>query len=187
MATKKIVYFTAGAVATAPEKADIAALNALTIPGYQVQVSNAAVPAGLGKDALGDDVLEACDFVAGTIPSDYAEVDVIDPSSPPAPALPSDQAVVADGGAIAVTNSAGAAIGSATAVVANNAITRAALPAPIAAVANAGAVTVQNSAGAAVPGTHPATVAAGVLSNVRLAATIAPVAAGVPTFTYTAP
>lgn len=48
----------------------------------------------------------------------------------------------------------------------------AALPATQVVVSNAQAITMQNSAGTAIPGTHPATVAGGVLTNVKLASTV---------------
>lgn len=176
--TQKIIYFTASAVASEQELADIAALNTMAEPPYLVQVSNASIPAGLGKDGSGADITEACDFVAGTIPAAYSGVAEFDIDNPPAPELPADQAVVSNGGTVPVTNSAGAAIGNATATVAANAVSRVALPATIAAISNGGTVTVQNSAGAAVAGSHASTVANGALSYIRLAATIAPVAAG---------
>lgn len=97
MATKKIIYFTVGPAVTAGEAADIAALNALTEPAYSVQVSNGAVPPNLGKNSEGGNVIEACDFVAGTIPDDYDGVDTIDPDAPPAPDVGDDRAVVSNG------------------------------------------------------------------------------------------
>lgn len=130
--TQKVIYFTGTQTATTAEKAAIAALNALTEKPYEVLVFNSQQSPNYGAGP--DDA----DFVAGTIPTQYEDVPVIDPANPPAPELPATETVVSNGQAI----------------------------------------TVQNSAGAAVAGTHNATVAANTLSNVKLAATIAPVAAG---------
>ena len=65
MATQKIIYFTAGAVPTFGEIADIAALNALCEPAYSVNVSNGSVLPNLGASG-GEPIIEECDFVAGT-------------------------------------------------------------------------------------------------------------------------
>jgi len=97
MATKKIIYFTAGSVVTSAEKADIAALNALAVPAYSVQVSNGSVPAGLGKTSDGGPVLETCDYVAGSAPAEYSDLPTFDPDDPPAPDVGASRAVVADG------------------------------------------------------------------------------------------
>lgn len=113
MATKKIIYFTAGASVTAEEKADIDALNALTVPAYSLKVANSAVLPNLGMMPNQDPdpepeapenvpVLMACDLVAGTIPDEYAGKDEIDPDAPPAPDVGEDRAVVADGQVITV-------------------------------------------------------------------------------------
>ena len=95
-----------------------------------------------------------------------------DPSPPT-----SSQAVINNGDTIPVQNSAGAAIGSATATVSGGALTSARLPATIAGVANGGTAPVQNSAGAAI-GTGTIAVAAGVVSSVRTPATVAGVSNG---------
>lgn len=88
---KKIIYFTAGSNATGQENVDIATLNALAAAPYQVNVSRADVPSGLGS-------IEACDFVAGTIPSAYSAKAVFDVSEPPRPDnMQSTQGVVSDG------------------------------------------------------------------------------------------
>lgn len=63
--TKKILFFTAGTVATVAEQAQIDALNALNAPGFTVGVRNAAQNASFGSG------IESCDFVAGTIPTAY--------------------------------------------------------------------------------------------------------------------
>jgi len=62
---KKILFFVAGKVPTADEAAQIAALNALTSPGYSVGVRNAA------ENALYGSGIEPCDLVAGSIPTAY--------------------------------------------------------------------------------------------------------------------
>lgn len=63
--TKKILFFTAGTKATTAEQAQIDALNALNAPGFTVGVRNSAENASFGSG------IEACDFVAGTIPTAY--------------------------------------------------------------------------------------------------------------------
>lgn len=92
--------------------------------------------------------------------------------------LPATSAILANGATVAVRNSAGADSHNGTAVVAASAVTGVNLGATVAMVDNADAVTVQNSAGTAVAGSHAAAVSAGVLSNVKLAPTIAPVVNG---------
>lgn len=116
--------------------------------------------------------------------------------------LPATNAVVANAGTIPVQNSAGAAIGTGTLTVANNNPTNIRLPATIAGVAS-GSQNITDAAGKASTATR--TVSAGAITTTILAAadcivkngntftaadggtiTVA-VAAGVPTFTYTAP
>lgn len=63
MATKKILYFQADAAPTVAELADIADLNAMALPAYDVQVRNAAITHHE----------EASDLVAGTIPTAYED------------------------------------------------------------------------------------------------------------------
>lgn len=63
MATKKIIYFLAGYAPTAAETADIADLNAMASPAYEVVVRNAAITHNE----------EASDLVAGTIPTAYED------------------------------------------------------------------------------------------------------------------
>ncbi len=101
MATKKVVYFTAGINATAGELADIAKLNAAAEPQYEVLVANGAANAEYGET---DRIIPA-DFVAGTIPDVY-RVDgdpledpvypEIDPDAIPNQALTATQAIVND-------------------------------------------------------------------------------------------
>ena len=92
MATKKVVYFTAGINATSGELADIAKLNAAAVPQYEVLVANGAANAECGET----DRIIPTDFVAGTVPSVYSEVDVIDPDAIPNQALTATQAIVED-------------------------------------------------------------------------------------------
>ena len=75
--TQKIIYFTAGDVPTTEEKAEITALNAFA-SAYSVTVSNGSVAPNLGLDSEGDPILDACDLVAGTVPTIYEDLPVID-------------------------------------------------------------------------------------------------------------
>ena len=75
--TQKIIYFTAGFTATEEERAEIAALNDF-VTAYSLTVSNGSVAPNLGNDAGGDPILDACDFVAGTVPTIYNAIPVLD-------------------------------------------------------------------------------------------------------------
>lgn len=107
MATKKVVYFTAGINATSGELADIAKLNAAAEPQYEVLVANGAANAEYGET---DRIIPA-NFVAGTIPDVY-RVDgdpledpvypEIDPDAIPNQALTATQAIVNDAEALTV-------------------------------------------------------------------------------------
>jgi len=90
----KIIYFTAGAVATGPELAAIAALNAVAEAPYEIAVRRGD---GVGSMSYGAGV-EPADYVAGTPPAPYnSGYPVFDPANPPAPpTLPATQAVVAN-------------------------------------------------------------------------------------------
>lgn len=108
---EKVVYFTAGPVPTAGELADIAALNAVSLPQYETLVVNGAANSEYGAGRL-----TPCDFVAGTIPEAYDEVAEIDPDAIPNTALTATQAIVNDedefevtGGIVTVTVVAGVA------------------------------------------------------------------------------
>lgn len=92
--------------------------------------------------------------------------------------IPSTSAIVANGATVSVRNSAGVAAHSGTAVVTTGTLTGINLPATTAMVDASAVVTVKNSAGTTVTGSHTATVAAGVLSDVKLASTIAAIASG---------
>lgn len=99
MATKKVIYFTAGINATAGELADIAKLNAAAEPQYEVIVANGAANAKYGETNR----LIPSDFVAGSIPGIYGEIDEIDPDNIPNQALTDVQTIVNDGDTLAVT------------------------------------------------------------------------------------
>jgi len=113
MATKKVVYFTAGINATSGELADIAKLNAAAEARYEVLVVNGAANAEYGET----DRIIPSDYVAGTVPSAYSEVDVIDPDSIPNQALTPTEAIVQAGTPIDITG------GTVTFTVEDNVIT----------------------------------------------------------------
>ncbi len=127
MATKKVVYFTAGINATSGELADIAKLNAAAEPQYEVLVANGAANAEYGET---DRIIPA-DFVAGTIPDVY-RVDgdpledpvypEIDPDAIPNQALTATQAIVNDAEALTVPVT-GTYTTTATVSVANGVVT----------------------------------------------------------------
>lgn len=127
MATKKVVYFTAGINATAGELADIAKLNAAAEPQYEVLVANGAANAEYGET---DRIIPA-DFIAGTIPDVY-RVDgdpledpvypEIDPDAIPNQALTATQAIVNDAEALTVPVT-GTYTTTATVSVANGVVT----------------------------------------------------------------
>jgi len=127
MATKKVVYFTAGINATSGELADIAKLNAVAVPQYEVLVANGAANAEYGET---DRIIPA-DFIAGTI-TDVYRVDgdpekdpvypEIDPDVIPNQALMATQAIVNDAEALAVPVT-GTYTTTATVSVANGVVT----------------------------------------------------------------
>ncbi|ANH51107.1 hypothetical protein FDH02_gp31 [Pseudomonas phage VSW-3] len=89
------------------------------------------------------------------------------------------EAIVANGATVTVTDSSNAPSVSAAVTVANSAITKIALSAATDAIVQSGTnVVVRNSANTPVAGNHPITVAAGEVTMVKLAATIAPVSTG---------
>jgi hypothetical protein len=89
MATKKIIFFTAGIEPTGPEATAIAKLQARTTPDYSLVIRN-RLQSGVGES------VEACDFVAGTVPAsgDYDEIDVIDEDAMPPQNLLATEAIV---------------------------------------------------------------------------------------------
>lgn len=98
MATKKVIFFTAGTTATAGEIADIAKLNAAAEAQYEVIVANGAANAQYGDT----DRIIPSDFVAGTVPTKYNAVNVIDPDAIPNQALTPTQVIVNDAQALTV-------------------------------------------------------------------------------------
>jgi hypothetical protein len=158
---EKIIYFLAGPTATNDELADIAALNAAAAPAYSVHVFNSAQSPNYGAGP------QDADYVAGTIPDAYSEVDEIDVD-----ALPFGTISTAS---VTVQNSAGSKIVTGTASVTDGAVDHVALAATEAIVSDTGTVSVKNSAGSkTVSGT--ATVASGVISGVALPASEAIIA-----------
>lgn len=97
MATKKIIFFTAGIEPSGGETTAINKLLARTAADYEVVIRNAEA-SGRGE------MVEECDYVAGTLPAsgDYDEIDVIDEDAIPAVNLLATEAVVADGQALVV-------------------------------------------------------------------------------------
>jgi len=122
MATKKVVYFTAGITAgitaTAGELVDIAKLNAAAEPQYEVLVANGAANAEYGET----DRIIPSDYVAGSAPAEYSAVDVIDPDAIPNQALTETQAIVSDAEALTVPVT-GTYTTTATVSVANGVVT----------------------------------------------------------------
>lgn len=106
MATKTVVFFTAGINPTTNEKTAIGKLNAAAEPAYKVLVVNGAANAKYGET----DRLIPTDFAAGTIPTIYNAVPVLDPNA-------LGGVTVTNGQTVAVRNSAGANSHNATAVV----------------------------------------------------------------------
>lgn len=84
--------------------------------------------------------------------------------------LPATQAIVTTGNTLPVKNSAGTVTKNGTATVAANAVTGVALPATSAIVDNGASAVLRTSGGLATGSTVTATVAGGLLSNVRLSA-----------------
>jgi len=124
MATQKVLYFTAGPVATAGELADIAALNAAALPAYEIGVRSGDTARVKGE--YGEGRLEPATYIAGTPPAAYTNAEdedenpiytVLDPDNLPAPPLPDDQAVVTDEDTLEVTQ------GTVTFSVAGNVLT----------------------------------------------------------------
>ncbi len=119
---QRIVYFTAGTTPTSGELADIAKLNAAAEAAYEVTVANGAANAKYGET----DRLIPCDLVAGTVPTEYNAIDVIDPDAIPARGLSDTQAVVENGEALTVPVT-GTYTDTATVTVVDGAVTAIAL------------------------------------------------------------
>lgn len=90
MATKRILFFTAGITPTSGELAAIAKLNAAADKPYEVTVMNGAANTKYGETNR----LVPCDFVAGTVPTIYNAKTVVNPDAIPVQNLPATQAVV---------------------------------------------------------------------------------------------
>lgn len=88
-------------------------------------------------------------------------------------ALPSTQVVVSDTQASVVTDNSGGPSVAMTLIVTASALVRATMTSATDCIVQSGnATSMQNSAGTAIPGTHPATVAGGTVTHVKLAATV---------------
>lgn len=112
--TAKVIYFTAGAIATSGELADIAKLNVAAVAPLEVVVRRGD---GVGSQEYGAGE-EAADYVAGTPPAPYnVALDYPAALGPLGAALGPLQAVVTNGQEIAVTG------GTATITVVNGEIT----------------------------------------------------------------
>ena len=93
MATKKVLFFTAGPVPTSGELAAITKLNTAAEKPYEVTVMNGSADTKYGETNR----LAPCDFVAGTVPTIYNAKTVIDPDAIPVQNLPNTQAIVTNG------------------------------------------------------------------------------------------
>jgi len=161
MATQNVIYFIAGTKPTTEEAVEIALLNDATEAPYSVHVYNQANQSTPIRDA---------DYVAGTVPTEYAAYPVIDPESIPLAPIPEDQAIVSDAGTQSVTNSAGADGHTATYTVVDSEVTALKFASTVAVLDNADTVNVENSAGN-LDSTGTVAIASGVVTNVRLAST----------------
>lgn len=94
--TAKVLYFIAGVAPTVGEAADIASLEAVARP-YDIQIRSL-----IGSPLYGDKI-EASDFVAGTVPDEYEEVDVLDPDALPEIGVEANQIVLTDGDDLDIT------------------------------------------------------------------------------------
>lgn len=161
MATKQVLFFTAGVTATGPELTAIGKLNAAAEAQYAVIVMNAAANTKYGETNR----LVPCDYVAGSVPGIYSAKTTIDPDAIPMPALPATSAIVSNGGSVTVKNSAGGISKTGTATVAANAVTDVKLAATSTIVDNAQVIPVTGG------GTITLTVAGGLITG---AAYVAP-------------
>lgn len=121
--TQKVLFFTAGVTATVDELAEIAKLNALAVPAYEIGVRSSIASSNYGAG------IESADYVVGTIPDAYNDEEtypVIDPDAPPGPDnLPATQAVVSNGQVLDVDGG-----GTVTLTIAGGEITGVAYTAP---------------------------------------------------------
>lgn len=160
MATKKVLFFTAGVTATSPELTAIGKLNAAAEKQYEVTVLNGAANTKYGETNR----LVPCDLVAGTVPGIYSAKTVLDPDAIPMPSLPATSAVVSNAGNVTVKNSAGGVSKTGTATVAANAVTDVKLPATTAMVENGAVIPVTGG------GSVTATVAGGLITGLAYTA-----------------
>ena len=154
--SSKIIYFTAGTVPTGPELAEIAALNALAAPRYEVAVRDGSTIRNFGT--------ETGDFAGGTVPAvaPYNTYDTFDSTDAPGEVQPD--------GTVVVKNSAGTVSKNATATVAAGLVDHVALASTVAMKANADTVSVADSA-STTEAAAVCNVAAGVVTNVSLPST----------------
>ncbi len=156
---KKILFFLAGKTAT---QAEIDAFQELLDGQFTVQVRN-------GEDnATFSNNLEQCDFVAGTVPTEYGAIPVWNPAAE----LPEGVATVNNTANVSVRNNAAGDPHNAQAVVSGNTLVGVNLGSTVAMVDQSDTVSVRNGAGAD-PHNATALVTNGVLSGVNLAATVA--------------
>lgn len=154
---KRIIYFQAEPVATTEELAEIAAINAFSVNPYQVLVMNGSASTAYGAGNI------TADYVAGTIPTAYNEVDVFDYENPPDPVLIATKAVVDTGESISTTDG-----GAVTVTVAANAISSAAYAAAATKILLATGVVIPITSGGT--GTVTLTIAGGVITAAVYAA-----------------
>lgn len=95
MATKKILFFTAGIDATVAEQAKIDKLLARCKPDYSVSIRNAAQPTNGA-------MVEAADYAIGAIPAAYNGLPVIVETAIPAVSLLSTEAIVHSGQVVTI-------------------------------------------------------------------------------------
>lgn len=102
----KVIYFTAGPIATAPELAAIAKLKAVAGAPFDVQVRNALESNSYGYGP------EAAAYVAGTRPSAYTSTVTYPPFDPDKPPIPvtSTQKVLNHGDTFTFTGMGGGTI-----------------------------------------------------------------------------
>ncbi len=99
---QKIIYFTAGQFPTEGELSDIAKLTTGATAPYELLVVNGNVDV----EYAGSGILD-CDFVAGTIPEAYGEIDEMDPDAIPDEPLLSTQHILSSGDEITLDDSNG--------------------------------------------------------------------------------
>lgn len=153
---QKVIFFTAGTNVTPAEQAALAELLGAQ---YYVAVRNGAADPNYSVER------EQTDFVAGTVPDAYSDVDVWTPGGD----LPSGTAAVSDADAVNVSNSGFTASASAVAAVTGNTLSAAVLPATVAIAKGADAITIADASGTTAPGTlNPIT--AGALAGAKITA-----------------